>query len=110
MQHSRVSCPAYVIKAYELRALKFIAPDYPRPQGLEWIDRGRDVRLRPTTIEMLVRTLYRGKGSLSVQRLHHSAGLRVLFRSDADRQSFAARFRKALACMASAEQDAGEAV
>jgi methionine synthase II (cobalamin-independent) len=45
---------------------------------------------------MLVRTLYRKPSSRSVQRLHERAGLRVIFRDEADRNKFAAMFKEAL--------------
>lgn len=103
MRQERLVIPSFVIKAEELPALNRIGADFPRPQALEWIDRGRDTKLRPTTIEMLVRTLFRDTPSPSVKRLHHSAGLRVVFRSESDRQLFATMFRKALLCCESSE-------
>lgn len=85
----------YVIKAEELRAINYLAPDHPRPRSVEWINRGTDQTMRPTTTAMLLRTLYKPTRSPSVQKLHDSAGLRVVFRSEKDRESFAAAFRKA---------------
>jgi hypothetical protein len=77
--------------------LQHLPDDFPRPQGLEWINRGRNTRLKRTSTEMLVRTLFRGIGTASVNRLHEEAGLRVYFRSDEDRNAFAKLFKAALA-------------
>lgn len=85
----------YVIKAEELRAINYLAPDHPRPRSVEWINRGTDQVMRPTTTAMLLRTLYKPSRSPSVQKLHDSAGLRVVFRSERDREKFAAAFRAA---------------
>lgn len=96
MQHGRVEAPFYVVKAEELAALSHMPDAYPRPQGLDWIDRGRNTRLQSASVQMLMRTLYRNNVSGSVRRLHESAGLKVIFRSDADRSTFAKMFRAAL--------------
>ena len=85
----------YVIKAEDLRAINYLAPDHPRPRFVEWINRGTDQTMRPTTTAMLLRTLYKPSRSASVQKLHDSAGLRVVFRTEKDRELFAAAFRKA---------------
>lgn len=85
----------YVIKAEDLRAINYLAPDHPRPRSVEWINRGTDQTMRPTTTAMLLRTLYKPSRSASVQKLHDSAGLRVVFRSERDREAFALAFRKA---------------
>jgi hypothetical protein len=97
MRADRITAPTYVIKALDLRALENLPEDFPRPQGLEWINRGRDTRLKRTSVEMLVRTLFRGTKTASVNRLHEEAGLRVLFRTDEDRKVFARLFKSALA-------------
>ena len=89
--------PAYVIKAEELVAVNYLADDHPRPQSVEWINRGTDQVLRPTTTDMLLRTLFQPAASPSVQKLHDSSGLRVIFRSDAERERFASAFRDAIA-------------
>lgn len=85
----------YVIKAEDLRAINYLATDHPRPRSVEWINRGTDQTMRPTTTAMLLRTLYKTTRSPSVQKLHDSAGLRVVFRTEKDREAFAAAFRKA---------------
>lgn len=85
----------YVIKAEDLRAINYLAPDHPRPRSVEWINRGTDQTMRPTTTAMLLRTLYKQTRSPSVQKLHDSAGLRVVFRTEKDREAFANAFRKA---------------
>ena len=46
---------------------------------------------------MLLRTLFQPAASPSVQKLHDSSGLRVIFRSDAERERFATAFRDAIA-------------
>jgi hypothetical protein len=97
MREDRITAPTFVIKALELHALKHLPENFPRPQGLEWINRGRNTRLKRTSVEMLVRTLFRGIGTASVNRLHEEAGLRVIFRTDEDRQAFAKLFKSAFA-------------
>ena len=44
MRADRIAAPTYVIKALELHALNNLPDDFPRPQGLEWINRGLDER------------------------------------------------------------------
>ena len=88
--------PAYVIKAEELVAVNYLADDHPRPRSVEWINRGTDQVLRPTTTDMLLRTLFQPDASPSVQKLHDSSGLRVIFRDEGERERFAAAFREAL--------------
>ena len=88
--------PAYVIKAEELFAVNYLADDHPHPQSVEWINRGTDQVLRPTTTDMLLRTLFQPAASPSVQKLHDSSALRVIFRSDAERERFATAFRDAI--------------
>jgi hypothetical protein len=104
MREERIKAPFYVIKAEELRALNHLCEDFPRPQGLEWIDRGRNSRLRRSSIDMLIRTLYRGTARASVCRLHDRSGLRLIFSSDEDRRKFAAAFKLALAAVQEASQ------
>lgn len=96
MRLGHVSAPAFVIKPHELPALNLLGSDFPRPRGLEWIDRGKNAKLRPTSVEMLMRTLFQENCARSVQRLHNHAGLRVIFRSEADRETFAKMFRAAI--------------
>ena len=95
MHQQAVSAPAYVIKPDELLALNFLEPDYPRPADAEWINRGTDQKLRQSTIDMLQRTLFKDMAAPSVVELHRSAGLRVIFASEAQRQEFAAAFARA---------------
>jgi hypothetical protein len=91
------SRPAFVIKAEELPALNYLGPDHPQPLLVEWINRGTDQRMQRSTIEMLLRTLSRDDASPSVVKLHHSAGLRVAFRSHEERETFAHAFANARA-------------
>lgn len=86
-----------MIKAEELVAVNYLADDHPRPHSVEWINRGTDQVLRPTTTDMLLRTLFQPAASPSVQKLHDSSGLRVNFRTDGERERFAAAFREAIA-------------
>lgn len=88
--------PAYVIKAADLPAINYLPIDHPRPCEVEWINRGTNQRMRPTTTQMLMRTLFQKVETPSVQRLHDSAGLRVVFRSEREREMFAAAFDKAV--------------
>ncbi len=91
---------AYVVKAAELPALYFLDEAHPRPLELEWINRGTDQKLRRTTIEMLLRTLFAKAQTPSVKKLHDSAGLRANFRSERERERFSRAFSKALDEMA----------
>ena len=86
----------FVIKAEELTLLSELPAGYPRPRRLEWINRGTDARLRATSVQMLLRTLFRDAARTpSVRRLHHSTGLRVIFATSEERMSFAQAFREA---------------
>ena len=87
---------SYVIKAEELAALNFLPPDPPRPREVEWINRGTDQKLRPSTIDMLMRTLHRDADTPSIVKLRQSAGLRATFASITDRDRFANAFRNAM--------------
>lgn len=91
------SLPAYVVKAADLSALYYLDTAHPRPRRLEWINRGTDQRLRPSTIDMLLRTMFRESETPSVQKLHDTAGLRAEFRSERERDSFARAFEQARA-------------
>ena len=85
--------PIYVIRAEELILLNDMPADHPRPVCLEWINRGTDQKLRPTSVDLLLRTMYRSKSpSPSVARLHNSAGLRLRFRSREERRKFVDTF------------------
>jgi hypothetical protein len=87
--------PAFVIKAEDLSALNYLDRNHPQPRRLEWINRGTNQPLRRTSIEMLLRTLFREVRTPSVVRLHQSAGLRAIFGSDQERQRFASAFAAA---------------
>lgn len=95
MHQNLVSAPAYVIKPEELLALNYLGNDYPHPVDAEWINRGTDQKLRQSTIDMLQRTLFKDMAAPSVVQLHRSAGLRVVFENEHDRQAFATAFGKA---------------
>lgn len=85
-----------MIKAEELAALNFLPADPPRPCEIEWINRGTDQVLRPSTVDMLMRTLHRDADTPSVVKLRQSAGLRATFSSIAERDRFASAFRSAM--------------
>ncbi|HKT85748.1 MAG TPA: hypothetical protein VJQ77_06665 [Novosphingobium sp.] len=89
--------PAFVIKAEELPVLNHLRDDHPRPLLVEWINRGTNQRMNRSTVDMLLRTLSQEEVSPSVERLHQSAGLRLSFGTDEDRNIFAAAFANARA-------------
>jgi len=95
MRQEAISVPAFVIKAEQLATLNYLPSDHPRPIEVEWINRGTDQRLRQSSIDMLLRTLFKDVASPSVVRLHRSAGLRVMFKSDRERDQFASAFANA---------------
>jgi hypothetical protein len=95
MRSDSAAAPAYVIKPEELCALNYLAPDHPRPQLVEWINRGTNQTLRPSSVDMLLRTLFVDMASPSVVRLHRTSGLRAVFRDDRERNLFAAAFATA---------------
>ena len=95
MRQEAISIPAFVIKAEQLATLNYLPSDHPRPIEVEWINRGTDQRLRQSSIDMLLRTLFKDVASPSVVRLHRSAGLRVMFKSDRERDQFAGAFANA---------------
>jgi uncharacterized membrane protein len=87
----------YVIKATELPALTSLAQGFPHPLSVEWINRGTDQKLRPSTVDMLIRTLSHDDISPSVDRLQMETGLRLIFANERDRNLFAAMFTAARA-------------
>jgi hypothetical protein len=95
MAHESAAAPAYVIKPEELSALNYLPPDHPRPQAVEWINRGTNQTLRPSSVDMLMRTLFVDVASPSVVRLHRTSGLRAVFTSDQERNTFATAFTAA---------------
>lgn len=95
MGHGSSASPAFVVKAEELAALNHLADDLAPPLVFEWINRGTDQALRRTTVDMLLRTLSQGEHSPSVSRLHQSAGLRMIFRTEEERDQFALAFETA---------------
>lgn len=85
----------YVIRADDIDLLNHLPAERPKPVASEWINRGTDQRLRPTTVHMLLRTLHlNSRHSDSVERLRRSAGLRMHFQSWEEQNRFAALFRK----------------
>jgi hypothetical protein len=97
MAASLSTAPSFVLKAEELAALNYLERGHPRPLALQWINRGTDQHLRPTTIALLMRTLFRETWSPSVRKLHETAGLRVSFANERDRDAFSRQFARARA-------------
>ncbi len=97
MAESDDSRPAYLIKAEELAAVNYLPEDHPRPAAVEWINRGSDQQLCPTTRDMLLRTLFQPVETPSVARLHETSGPRVIFRRESEREAFATAFEQARA-------------
>ena len=95
MKQERILEPAYVVKAEDIIVINYLPADHPRPRRVEWINRGTDQVLRPTTTSMLLRTLYKPVERESVQKLRDSSGLRIVFRNESDRVAFANAFREA---------------
>lgn len=95
MKPEAISLPSFVIKAEDLATLNYLDRAHPRPRRLEWINRGTNQKLRRTSIELLLRTLFREVTSASVMRLHRSTGLRVIFATEQERDRFARAFTKA---------------
>jgi len=95
MATDTITQPAFVIKAEDLAALNYLDRNHPRPRKLEWINRGTNQKLRRTSIELLLRTLFREVSSPSVRQLHQSTGLRAIFGSSRDRDRFANAFAAA---------------
>ncbi len=89
--------PAFVIKAEEILAINYLASDHPRPRRVEWINRGTNQVMRPTTTQMLLRTLFQDVDTPSVLKLRETSGLRVVFRTEHDREMFSSAFAKAQA-------------
>ena len=85
-----------MVRADQIPALYYLDHAHPRPRRVEWINRGTDSKLRPSTIDMLLRTLFREPGSPSVKKLHQSSGLRAIFGSETERDRFARVFGEAL--------------
>jgi hypothetical protein len=97
MQQDAILAPAFVIKAVELPALNYLAPGHPNPRRVEWINRATDQILRRSSVDMLLRTLFRDVDTPSVIRLHQFAGLRAIFGTSKERDSFGSAFAKARA-------------
>jgi hypothetical protein len=97
MTQSPSPAPAFVIKAEDVAALNYLDPEHPLPVLIEWINRGTDRKMRRTTIDLLLRTLYQDGGTPSTLRLHQAAGLRVSFATEQEREKFASAFNGACA-------------
>ena len=97
MQHNAILTPAFVVKAEELPALNYLLPGHPRPRLVEWINRGTDQKLRRSSVDMLLRTLFQDETTPSVVRLHKCAGLRAIFGTSHERDLFASAFATARA-------------
>lgn len=95
MQQDMAQSAAFVVKAGDITALNYLAPSHPQPRKVEWINRGTNQILKPSTVDMLLRTLFQDVASPSVVSLHRSAGLRAIFRTDSERDRFASAFAAA---------------
>lgn len=85
----------FVIKAEDIPATCFLSEGQPVPCELTWINRGTDRHLNPQSVELLTRTLFKPRPSPSVANLRQSAGLRVSFETEHDRNVFARSFNEA---------------
>jgi hypothetical protein len=97
MDNALTGANAYVVKTADLAALDQIIPDRPAPIKIEWINRGTNRKMQRSTVELLLRTRFRENVSPSVSRLRESAGMRLIFRDEREREVFAAKFAKARA-------------
>ena len=95
MREDSTDLPAFVIKPEELAALNYLDPDHPRPLMVEWINRGTNQKLKSSSVDMLLRTLAQDVLSPSAVRLYRSAGLRVVFSTERERERFASEFAAA---------------
>lgn len=95
MERISDTAPAFVIKLQDLAVLNYLPPDHPQPSGAKWINRGTNRPLQHSSVEMLLRTLFRDILSPSAVRLHRSAGLRVVFKAEIERERFARAFAAA---------------
>ena len=91
---------SYVVRAEDLGALNHLPAECPRPMASEWINRGTDRPLRPSSIDLLLRTLHNEIASESIVNLQRSAGLRLSFPSENERRQFAGLMAKATADLA----------
>lgn len=85
----------FVVPTEDLGALNHLSLDCPRPGGSEWINRGTDRPLRPSSVDTLLRTLHNEIASKSIIELQRSAGLRLSFASESERRAFAAELVRA---------------
>lgn len=96
MSESVSPSQCYVIKAEELLALNYLPERHVAPQRIEWINRANDRQLSPSTLEQLLRTYHRADPSPSVLQLRQTTGVRAIFASDEQRNTFAREFTEAL--------------
>ncbi len=87
--------PTFVIKTEQLAGLNYLASNHPRPQQVEWINRGTDQKLRRSSVDMLLRTMGHDIASPSVVRLHRTSGLRLIFKTEKQRSQFSTAFEAA---------------
>lgn len=97
MQFETIPAKSYVIRALEVSALNFLEPDSPQPCHVEWINRGTDRNLRPSTVQQLMRSFHRENVSPSVRKLQDAAGLKAVFATSEERNTFANLFNAARA-------------
>jgi hypothetical protein len=97
MDNALTGANAFVVKTADLAALDQIIPDRPEPIKIEWINRGTNRKMQRSNVELLLRTRFQENVSPSVSRLRESAGMRLIFRDEREREVFAAKFAKARA-------------
>ncbi|WP_338243548.1 hypothetical protein [Aurantiacibacter hainanensis] len=85
----------FVVKAGDLLALNYLPVEHQSPVGVEWINRGNDRKLSPSTLEQLLRTFHLQDASPSIVALRESSGLRVMFETEGQRAAFAREFEEA---------------
>ncbi len=86
----------FVVKPEQIPALNYLDDECPKPEQVEWINRATDQRLRPSSVDQLLRTLFKENVSGSLSNLQNSAGLRAIFTSEKERNSFASHFKSAV--------------
>jgi hypothetical protein len=85
----------YIVKSEDIPVLNYLRPGHPKPSAVMWVNRATDQEMRRTSVDQFLRTLFKNGLSESATRLHEETGLRLVFESEAERNTFAACFRQA---------------
>lgn len=96
MAVARDPSECFVVKPEQINALNYLGDECPKPEQVEWINRATDQHLRPSSIDQLLRTLYKTDVSGSIANLKNIAGLRAIFSSEKERNSFVGHFNGAV--------------